>query len=128
MEAENEVVKNEVLHPERKVYRLQNPPTINYNDSRSNLCPVGWRNLVVGYHALHSVSKSYVNVTNDILTFIEPTSPTNIITNYTILIQYSIKKRLKCFGKKIEAEVQKQLQQFHDCRFVDPNKPQNLSY
>ena len=87
MEAENEVVKNEVLHPERKVYRLQNPPTINYNYSRSNLCPVGWRNLVVGYHALHSVEKYHVNVVNYIATFVEPTPLTNIITNKTILTQ-----------------------------------------
>ena len=53
---------------------------------------------------------------------------TNIITNETILTQYSIKKGLKVFVKKGEAAVQKELQQFHDRRVVEPKKPQDLSY
>ena len=62
-----------------------------------------WINLIVGYHALHSVSKLYVNIGNDISTFAGPTLPTNIITNETILTQYSIKQGLDVFGKKGEA-------------------------
>ena len=77
---------------------------------------------------INSVAKAYVNVVNDITYFIKPTPPTNIITNETIMNQYSIKQGLKIFGKKDEAEVQKEPQQFHDCRFVKPNKPQDLSY
>ena len=42
----------------------------------------------------------YANVINSIATFVEPTSPTNIITNVTILIQFSIKQGLKVFVKK----------------------------
>ena len=48
------------------------------------------RNLIVGYHALHSVTKAYVNSVNDIAIFVEPTPPTNIITNETVLNQYNI--------------------------------------
>ena len=64
---------------------------------------MGWNNLIVGSHALHSVSKDYFNVVNDITTFVEPTSTTNIITNETILAWYSNKQVLKDFGKKVEA-------------------------
>ena len=45
-----------------------------------------------------------------------------------ILNQYSIKQGLKVFGKKGEAAVRKELQQFHDRRVLEPNKPQDLSY
>ena len=45
-----------------------------------------------GSHALHSVTKSYINVSNDIDTFFEPTPSTNIIKNETIVTQYSIKQ------------------------------------
>ena len=44
-------------------------------------------NLIVGSHALHNAEKSHVNVVNDIDTFVEPTPPTNIIKNETILTQ-----------------------------------------
>ena len=56
------------------------------------------------------------------------TPPTNIITNETILTQYSINQGLKVFGKKGKAEVRKELQQFHDHRVFEPKKPQDLSY
>ena len=85
---------------------------------------MGWNNLIVGTNELHSVSKAYVNVVNDIATFVKPTPPTKIITNETILTQYSIKKELKVFGKKVEAAVHKELHQFHYYRVVEPNKPQ----
>ena len=55
---------------------------------------MGWSNLIVGYHDLHNVSKAYVNVVNTIATFVEPTTPNNIITKETILTQYSIKQGL----------------------------------
>ena len=71
---------------------------------------------------------SNVNVVNAITSFVKPTPPTNIIANETILTKYSIKQRLKVFGKKGEAAVHKELQQFHDCRVVEPKKPQDLSY
>ena len=41
--------------------------------------------------------------------FFKPNPPTNIVTNDTILIQYSIKQMLKVFGNKGEAEVKKEL-------------------
>ena len=61
---------------------------------------MGWSNLIVGYHDLHNVSKAYVNVVNTIATFVEPTTPNNIITKETILTQYSIKQGLIFFEKK----------------------------
>ena len=61
---------------------------------------MGWNNLVVGYYALHNVTKAYVNIVNAINTFIDPTTPTNIIKNENILNQYIIKQGLKVFGKK----------------------------
>ena len=107
MDAENEGVENKVLPPERKWYRLQNPPTIKYNDGKSNRRSVGCSKLIVGSHVLRSVSKSQVNTFNAISAFVEPTPPTNIIKNETILTQYSIKQRLKVLGKKVEATVRK---------------------
>ena len=44
-----------------------------------------WNNLIVGSHVLHSVVKVYVNISNAIDTFVEPTPTTNIITNENIL-------------------------------------------
>ena len=43
-------------------------------------------------------------------------------------MQYSSKQGLKVFGMKDEAAGQKELQQFHGCRIVEPKKPQDLSY
>ena len=48
-------------------------------------------NLIVGVCALHNVAMAYVNVSNTIDTIVESTPPTKIITNETILTQYSIK-------------------------------------
>ena len=61
---------------------------------------MGWNNLIVGSNEIHSVAKAYVNFVNAITSFVKPTPTTNIITNETILTQYSIKKGLKVFGKK----------------------------
>ena len=81
---------------------------------------MGWNNLIVGSNKIHIVAKTYVNVVNAITSFVKPTPPTNIITNETILNQYSINQGLKVFGKKGEAAVRKELHQFHDCRVVEP--------
>ena len=89
---------------------------------------MGWKNRIVRSNELHSVTKAYVKVVNDIATFVKPKPPTNIITKETILTKYSIKQGLKVFVKKGEAEVQKLLQQFHDRRVFEPKKPQDLSY
>ena len=64
-------------------------PQINYNDGRSNGHSMGCNNLIVGSLALHNVEKIYANVVNYIAIFL-PTPQTNIITNETILTQYSI--------------------------------------
>ena len=53
------------------------------------------------------LQKSYINIVNDISTFVEPNPLTNIITNKTIIPQYSIKQGIKVFGKKREAAVWK---------------------
>ena len=87
-----------------------------------------WNNLIVGSNEIHRVAKDYVNVVNDIVTFVKPTPPTNIITNYTILMQYIINQGLKIFGKKGKATVWKELHQLHGHRVVKPKKPQDLSY
>ena len=63
--------------------------------------------MIVGSHALHNVAKAYANVVNSIATFFEPTPQTNIITNDTILTQYSIKQGLKSFGGNGEVAVRK---------------------
>ena len=42
---------------------------------------MGWNNQGVGSHALQNVEKAYANVVNDISTFVEPTTPTDITTN-----------------------------------------------
>ena len=89
---------------------------------------MGWSNLIVGSRVLNNVVKAYFNVVNSFKNFVEPNPPTNILTNETILTQYIIKQGLKVFGNKFEAAVQNYLQQFRDCRLVEPNKPQDLSY
>ena len=61
---------------------------------------MGWIKMVVGSHTLHNFVKAHVNIVNDIATFFEPTPPTNIITNETILAQYIIKQLLKVLGGK----------------------------
>ena len=81
VDSENEGVNNEFLPPEQKVFFLRNHPTINYNYGRDNRRSMGWSNLNVGPHALHSVAKAYFNVVDAIYTFVEPNQPTNIITN-----------------------------------------------
>ena len=105
--SENEGVDNEVIPPEKRGYLLQNPSTINYNDGIYNRNSMGRNNMIVGSHDLHNFAKAYVNIVNAITTFVDPTPPTNIITNETILTQYSIKQGLKVFGKKCEDAVQK---------------------
>ena len=64
-----------------------------------------WNNLIVGSNELHSVAKSYIYVVNAIDYFAKPTPPTNIITNETILTQYSINQGLKVFGDEGEDAV-----------------------
>ena len=53
-----------------------------------------WSSLIVGARDLHNIAKAYVNVINAIATFVEPTPPTNMTTNETILNQYSINQGL----------------------------------
>ena len=89
---------------------------------------MGWNYITLRSNELHIFSKSYVKVVNNVATFVKPAPPTIIVTNETILVQYSIKQGLKVFVKKGEAAVQKELQKFHDHRVVKPNKPQDLSY
>ena len=128
MDSYNEGGDNEVLPPEKKGCSLRNPPNINYSDKIPTWRSMGWKNRIVRSNELHSVTKAYVKVVNDIATFVKPKPPTNIITKETILTKYSIKQGLKVFVKKGEAEVQKLLQQFHDRRVFEPKKPQDLSY
>ena len=117
VDSDNEGVDNKFLPPERKWCILRNSPNVNYSDKMSTRLSMGWNNLIVVSDEIHSVSKSYVNVVNSINYFVKPIPPTNIITNETILTQYSIKQVLKVFGKKVEDAVQKELPQFHDSRF-----------
>ena len=112
VDAENEVVKNGALPPEQKGYWLQNPPTINYNDEIANKRSMVWSNNIFGDHVLHNFVKAYVNVFNAITTFVEPTPPTNIITNETILTQYITKQGIKFIGQKLKASVQNNLNSF----------------
>ena len=128
VDSDNEGVYNKVLPPERKVYILRNPPNVKYSDKRATRLSMGWNNLIVGSNEIHSVAKAYFNAVNAINSFVKPTQPTNIITNDTILTQYSIKQGLNVFGNKFEAAVQKELQQFHYRRVVEPKKTQDLSY
>ena len=128
VDSENEGLDNEVPPTDRKGYSLSNPPNDNYIKKRSTRLSTGWINLVVGSNELHSVAKSYINVVNAINSFVKPTPPTNIITKETILTQYIINQGLKVLGNKGEAAIRKELKQFHDCRVVEPKKPQDLSY
>ena len=66
---------------------------------------MGSKNLIIESNGIHSVTKSYVSVVNAISAFAKHTTPTNIITNETIMTQCSIKQGLKVFGKKGEAEL-----------------------
>ena len=79
------------LPPEKNVYHLWNPPTFNCNDEISNWRSMGWSHLIVGACVLHNSIKFYDRVSDIISNFVEPTPPTNIITNDTILTQYIIK-------------------------------------
>ena len=63
---------------------------------------MGWSNLIFGAHAIHNFTKSYVNFFNAIANFVEPTPSTSIITNETILAQYSIKQDLRVFFKMLK--------------------------
>ena len=127
METENKVVDNNALPPDKNLYHLRNPPTINYNKGRYNWRSVILSNLIDGARSLHNFSKSYANTVNDITIFIEPTTPTNIITNETILIQYSIKQVLNFLGGGIKSALQKYLQPFYDRRVVDPKKTRDIT-
>ena len=100
VESDNEGVYNKVLHHERKGYILRNPPNVNYSDKRSTRLSMGWNNIIVGSNELHSATKAYINVVNAINYFVKPTTPTNIITNETILTQYIINQGLRVFGIK----------------------------
>ena len=112
VDSDNKGVDNKVLPPGRKGCILRNPPNVNYSDKRATRLSMGWNNLIVGSNEIHSDAKAYVNVVNAITSFVKPTTPTNIITNETIMTQYSIKQVLKVFGKKGEAEVQKNYSSF----------------
>ena len=68
---------------------------------------MGWGNLIFGSRDLHNFDIAYVNVVNVITNFVESNKPTKIITNETILKQYSIKQGLQIFGQKLKAAVQK---------------------
>ena len=107
VDSDNKGVDNNVLSPERKGYSLRHRPNVIYSDKIFTRLSMGWNNPIIGSNELHSVEKSYINVVNAIISFVKPTPPTNIITNKTILNQYSIKKGLKIFGKKGEAAVRK---------------------
>ena len=89
---------------------------------------MGWENIIVGSNELNSVAKAYANVVNAIANFVKLTPPTNIVTNETILTQYSINQGLKVFFNKSKAIGQKELHQFHDHGVVESKKPQDLSY
>ena len=91
LESKNEGVEKEFLPTEKKLYCLKNPPTIKCNYGRVDRSSMGCINLIVGSHDLHNVVKSYVNIVNAIVAFVEPTPPTNIITNETILTQKILK-------------------------------------
>ena len=121
-------MENKVLPYDKKGYIISNPTNVNYSDKRATKSSMVRNNPIVGSNELHSVAKSYVSVVNAITSFVKPAPPTKIITNYTILNQYIIEQVIKVFGKKCEAAVRKELQQFHDCRVFEPKKPQDLSY
>ena len=84
---------------------LSNPPNANYSNKRSTRHSIRQNSLIIGSNELYSVTKSYANIFDAIETFVKPTSPKNIITNETILTQYSINQGLNFFCKKVEATV-----------------------
>ena len=90
LDSYNEGLYKELLTPGRKWYNLRNPTNTNYSNKRSTWRSMVWNNLIFGSNEFHSVTKLCINVVNDIVTFVKPTPPTNIITNETILTQYSI--------------------------------------
>ena len=100
LDSDNEVVDNKVLPHDIKGYILRNPPNVNYSDKIANRLSMGCNNIIVGSNEIHSVAKAYTNFVNTITSFVKPTPQTNIITNETILPQYSIKQGLKVFKKK----------------------------
>ena len=133
MDAENEVVdsendgaENDILPPEQKGHCLRNPTTINYNGGRANHNYMVGRNMIIGSHSLQNFSKAYVNIVIDITTFVEPTPPTNIITNDTILTQYIIKQGLKNFEKRrgCSTKIIATVSQPQSCRVKDASRPQ----
>ena len=83
VDAENERIDNvgivalndDDLNTDRKLYLLQNPPNIDYNNKRSNQRSIGRRNLIVGARALHNVTMTYVNTVNAIATSVEFNPP-----------------------------------------------------
>ena len=107
MESDNVVVYKKFLPPERRVYSLRNPPNVNHSYKRATRISMGWNNLIVGSNKIHSLAKAYINVVNAINYFVKPTPPTNIITNETILTQYSITQVIKVFVSKGEAAQKK---------------------
>ena len=107
VDSDNEGVDNKVIPPERKGYILRNTHNVNYSDKRATRLSMGWNNLIIGSNEIHSVAKAYVNIVNAITSFAKPTPPTKIITNETILTQYSIKQGLKVLENKCEDAVRK---------------------
>ena len=101
VDSDNKGVDKEVLPPDRKGYRLRNPPNVNYSHKGSTWQFMGWNNLIVGSNELHSISKAYVKVFNTIAYLIKPTPPTRIITNNTILKQYIIKGKTQGLWKEM---------------------------
>ena len=85
LDSDNEGVDKKVLNPDNKCYILRNPSNVKYSDKRSTQRSMGWNNLIVCSNELHSVAKVFVNVVNAIANCFKPISPTNIITNKTIL-------------------------------------------
>ena len=123
VESDNEGVDNEVLPSDRKGYILKNNNNVNYSDKRGTQRSMECNNITVGSNELKSVAKAYVNIVNAIDTFFKPTPPTNIITNETILTQYSIKKGLNVFSKKGKASVRRELHQFIGHRVLNLRNP-----
>ena len=86
---------------------------------------MGWRNVIVGSRDLHN---SYNNAVKSIAIFVGTTTPVNIITNDTIMAQYTINQGLQVSRVNGEAAVRKKLQQVHDQGVVEPKKHHGLTY
>ena len=112
MELDNYLLDNKVLPPEQKCYCLRKPINVNYSYKRSTLRSMGWNNLIIGSNELHSIAKSYVNVVNNIATFVEPNTPTNIIKNDMILKQYSIKRHSRYLVRRVRLHYEKNYRSF----------------